>query len=385
MEQKKIRILHFVRDDKFVDGPLDLFEQDDRFCNKSVLVVKSPNYQYRLIKKTDRIVLLYNDKMIKNTLNSDAYDVVLFYSLRANFWKYFKYIPQNKIVIWWAWGFDLYEGIYGLKPLIQMDFYKPETKKTLRVIKDSFKLRLSKLYGFFALPYYLYLQKMVLSRIDYFQPVWKMEYDILKERFKYFRAKEFYYNHSYYNGDCDIEIHSAGGNIIVGNSATPMNNHLDVLNKTINNKSEKQKILIPLNYGNPSYKDLIMRKIEMLNQVECIIPLKEFLPAKEYWDLFNSCSYACYGVIRQQAGANIGYALEHGIKVFLYKDSIAYQHHKKGGFEVFAIEDIDKNSFTTPINNEQAQKNLDAIRREYERRQSVYEACVMEIINSIVS
>ena len=65
MKQKKIRVLHFVQDDKFIDGPIDNFERDDRFENEVVMIVDSPDYTFSYVKNTERIKLLYTFLIIK--------------------------------------------------------------------------------------------------------------------------------------------------------------------------------------------------------------------------------------------------------------------------------------------------------------------------------
>ena len=106
MEERRIRVLHIVQDDKFIDGPLDCFEQDDRFDNKAVFITDKPGYEFKTVKKTSRIQILNDKKKVRDVLQSNGYDVIFFFSL--NNYSIFKYIPDNKIVIWWAWGFDLY-------------------------------------------------------------------------------------------------------------------------------------------------------------------------------------------------------------------------------------------------------------------------------------
>ena len=205
----------------------------------------------------------------------------------------------------------------------------------------------------------------------------------MKEKYN-IRAKEFY-SIIFFKGNGDIKIHPADGNIMLGNSATPMNNHLDVIDIVSKYKLEFQKAFIPLSYGDQSYKNLLIENLNSQNKYKGLELMTDFMPKEKYWNHYNSCSYACYGVLRQQAGANIRYALSHGIKVFLFRDSIAYKHYKEAGFEVFSLEDADERSFCEPLTEEQNKTNLEAIKKDYMRRQIIYEECIKEIENKMLN
>lgn len=373
-----IKVLHIIRDDKFFDGVFHAFEDDKRLVNTAVLISKKKPYgKFRHIMNSSQVNVVKPSEM-RQLLKYADYDVIFFHSLRAYLWGYFRFIPKDKVVVWWAWGFDLYEGIYGLEPLIKLDFYKPQTLAIVDRNHLSLRLRMSHVFRALTRPYYKWLQKKVLQRVDYFQPVWKIEYEQLRDKYK-LRAKEFYYNHSFFNGDNDIQLHLAGGNIMLGNSATPMNNHLDVLGIVELNKQSVQKVIIPLSYGDFKYRDYLLEQIRQMQNKQDLLTLIDFMTPEEYWRIYNSCSYACYGVIRQQAGGNIGFALANGVKVFLYKNSMAYKSFSELGFVVFALEDVDSNSFRTPLNMNQVRNNINAIKNEYVRRQNIYERCIQEI------
>ena len=188
---------------------------------------------------------------------------------------------------------------------------------------------------------------------------------------RYFRAKEFY--SKTINGLFGpTEPKDKNGNILLGNSATSWNNHLDVLKVVLATKQKEQKIIIPLNYGNMKYKKWLLPKIKSSD----VIILNDFMPPKEYFDIVNSCSYAVFGMIRQQAMGNINYALSKGIKVFLYENSVIYQNHKELGYAVYAIDEINKDSFSSSLTSQEIEQNIIASKREYERRIDIYNKCI---------
>ena len=165
------------------------------------------------------------------------------------------------------------------------------------------------------------------------------------------------------------------GDIILGNSATEANNHLDVLEVVQKYKQTGQKIIMPLSYGNERYRSWLRPQIQN-SEVQ---PLYDFMPRKEYFQLIAKCSYAVFGIIRQQAMGNVNFAISKGIKVFLYKDSIVYQNLKELGFVVYTIEDMNEDSFRTPLTPLEIEQNNFARIAEYNRRLGIYNQFIQDV------
>lgn len=370
-----VRVLHITPDDKFFDEPFSKWESEEGFTNRAVLITKSENFQFKYIKNTDKVTVLSNEKDIVDLFSGNTYDVLFFYSLPVKLWKYFKYIPDDRVLIWWEWGFDLYDKLNGLRPLIPLVLFKKETNAFVNEGRNSLK-GWTKII---AKPLRFLLhdrqRRTMVGRIDYLQPVTKLEYPLLQE-FKSFRAKEFYYKDSMASKDTIPAVHPANGSILIGNSGTPTNNHLDVLEVVSKYKGDEQAVIVPLNYGDPKYINWLRPRIDGYGAT----PLYDFLPPDQYFSLVKQCSYCCFGVVRQQAMGNISFCLREGLKVFLYKDSVAYKSLKALGFVVFAIEDIDENSFNTPLTEEEMRQNVEANKREVRRRDDIHDKCMRELL-----
>jgi len=367
-----IRVLHVTPDDKFFDEVFSEWERDERIQNEAVIIAKNNDYQFRYIHTTDAVQILWNSEMVRTKLESNDYDVLFFHSLPSSYYKYFKFIPNDRIVIWWAWGSDIY-GSYD-NAFLSMKLYKTKTKKFVYFHKLKYNLKV-KIYNCIHRNAINKLKTLVLERIDYFQPVEKIEYEMMAKH-KAFKAKEFYYHHSVNQYEYCPTMPS-NGNILLGNSATPTNNHLDCLNIIKKKKKQGQRIIIPVNYGDSLYREWLLNKVSGID----IYVIKNYLPRDEYFKIIDTCSYAVFGTIRQQAMGNIRYALSKGIKVFLYKESVAFASLKSLGFVVYAIEDINAESFTTPLTKEEIMQNVEASANEYHRRDNIYEECIDEIIN----
>ena len=325
MEQRKIRIFHIIQDDKFLDGVMNAFESEIRYDNHYFYFCKSKNHEFKWIKNVEKIKLIYTPQIAKKILGRSDYDVVFFCSMLD--YQAFKYIPENKIVIWWAWGYDL----YGKDRFINVPLYKFLTKiyvnrknlKILPVIKSI--LRMIPIWRTWRLG----SKDNAIRRIDYFQPVIRTEYQLLKKT-EGFHAKEFYYpGANSFKSYLIPNIPKHCNRLIIGNSATPTNNHCDVWQDINSYIPDTVNVVVPISYGDKEYGRYIVDVIGKDNPK--VDFLTDVLPYNEYMNLLDSCSYAVYGVLRQQAMGAIFRCVASGIKLFLYRDSLVYEYLKKIG------------------------------------------------------
>lgn len=363
-----IRVLHITPDNKFFDGTFTKWETSGMFTNKAILITRKKNHVFKYIQNSEKVQVLWNTKMVRKRLNEDDYDIVFFHSLPPSRYKHIKYIPDDRIVIWWGWGADIYGSMRGLPPLISVNLYKPKTSVFVKKTWTDFRMTAEFLLWKLMTPLTKYRQKKALERIDYYQPVIKKDYELMC-RNKNFRAKEFYCMPQKPSFVIEHPKQS-DGSILLGNSAAPTNNHLDVLEIVKSFKQESQKVIMPLSYGNKKYRKWLISQIDD----PAIIPIYEYMPKTEYFKLLDSCSYAIFGTIRQHSMGNIGYALRKGIKVFLYKDSIVYNYLKEFGYVVYAIEDMSEDSFKTPLSKEEVEQIYAAQIKELNRRMSVFDS-----------
>lgn len=354
---ERIKIIHIVRDDKFFDAVAFCFDSNPIYDNTYLLVTNTEHYTFKYINKTEKVEVLWNKKLVRDRICRDDYDVIFFQSILPTYYKFFKYIKPTKIVIWWAWGFDLYSPLYGTKPFISIELYKPLTKKyhnswTVKFVDFCKRLLRWNL---------IKQRKEWIKRIDYFNPVIQLEYELMKN-VPNFRAKEYHYpfpitvnqNNNY------------GDHILIGHSATYENNHLDVWNSVCSYIPEGRKVIFPLSYGNHKYALFLRNKIK--SNVHDILFLMDFLPQDEYYELTSRCSYAIFGVVRQMAMGNIYNCLQSGVKVFLFRDSLVYKHLCSMNYVVFAIEDIDDKSFIDPLSEKDILHNKRAFYVEQTRK-----------------
>ena len=375
-----ITILHIIQDNKF-NNVFKRFERDDRLINKKALILPRKDYKFNYINSTEGITLLYGNKCIKKFFSEESYDVIWFHSLDIEQYKAFKYIPHDKKIVWWAWGWDIYDSFYGLRPLVEIPLLKPKTNSLVKrrknwkeEIKELIKKNIVSCYA-------KRLQNSVISRIDYFVPVLPIEYKLMKNN-SLFRAEEFYYPVGDKKSAIPIwEKKGSRGAILLGNSASYSMNHIDILEKLNSIGLSDRELVIPLNYGDTSCANDVKKALQDLSMKATV--LEEFMPQQEYYEAVNRCSYAIFGMIRQQAMANVNYCLKHGIKLFLYRDSIPYRFLTSNGALVFSIEEMTLESLLSPLNDQDNMHNLDVLVEINRKRKMLYEKGIEKIEGEI--
>lgn len=371
--ERKIRVLHITPDNKFFDSVFAAWEKNDDVENKALFYASRRSYRFQYVKRTDILEIYYNKRDVKKRLQKKYYDAVFVHSMPWKFYQFVTWIPADRIVIWWGWGYEIYQSQFGLPPLVNIPLYKEKTSAYTNKIHFGPRTIYKKVSHYLLKPYARHLQEKAVQRVNYFQPVVKLEMELMRKN-RFFRAKEFYYK-TMAPVFGEFKERRADGNIIVGNSVAPTINHLDILDPILRFKQAQQKIIMPLSYGNEKYKEWLKPHLQHSD----IQPIYDFLPQEEYFQMVDQCSYAVYGNLRQQAMGNVTHDIAQGIKVCLFKDSIPYKNLINQGYVVFAIEDMTEDSFRIPLTLEQMEQNNRAMVAEYNRRSAIYDQVVNEV------
>ncbi len=110
-------------------------------------------------------------------------------------------------------------------------------------------------------------------------------------------------------------------NILVGNSADPTNNHLEVFEKLAAGENENMMIYCPLSYGgiDGDYaKNIAKKGTELFG--ERFVALVDFMPFEKYLILLGQIDIAVFAHKRQQGMGNTITLLGLGKKVYMHSD-----------------------------------------------------------------
>ena len=137
------------------------------------------------------------------------------------------------------------------------------------------------------------------------------------------------------NAKSEKKIHR----IIVGNSATRENHHLEAFEMLKGLDLNGVEIICPLSYGNMNYAKIIREKGQKLFG-EAFHPLDEMMEYEKYIELLAGCDVGIFNNDRQQAMGNITTLLAMGRKVYMRPDTSMWERYRKAGYRIFDINEL---------------------------------------------
>lgn len=358
---KKIIILHIFTDEKFFDATSTFFDSLNDVENLYYFYSDKAEFSsFKYIKMNNKVKIFSSFNEYKKILSSSDIDIIYLQSLPIKFYRFIRYINPKTIVIWWCFGFEIYYPLRLLPPLIRINLYKPLTLQYIQTqAKHSYlKIIARFIYRVLFYPWDYICRRRILKRIDYFSPVLPIEYKMMT-KIPYFKAKPFMIN----GGpglfeDIGFSYFSYAQNILIGNSLTYTNNHLDIFEKIRYYRLANQQYIIPINYGNDYDANIKAFKVMSGLPDNSVIWIENFMSFDKYRVMLSTVSHAIFGHMRQQAMGNISKCLENGAKIFLYKDSLIYKQLIDFGYVVYTIEeDLCEEALKKPLSREDALNN----------------------------
>lgn len=154
-----------------------------------------------------------------------------------------------------------------------------------------------------------------------------------------------------------------GIRILVGNSADPSNNHMDILDALSKYRGENIKIIVPLSYGNPKHREAVCDYGRQLFG-EKFVPLLQYMELDDYIGLLAGIDIAVYAHRRQQAFGNKITLLGMGKKVFMRPESTLWQVFSSRDIKVFDVSELD----ILPLDKAIAADNIVKVRKYFSRQ-----------------
>ena len=151
--------------------------------------------------------------------------------------------------------------------------------------------------------------------------------------------------------------------ILLGNSATPSNHHIEIFEKLMNFSGFDFSVYTPLSYGDQRYSKHV---IDTGNRIlgKKFIPLLDFLPKAEYLNLLTGIDIVVFNHDRQQAMGNLISLLGLGKTVYLRKGTSQWKLFNELGIAVY---DVDLFDFTT-LPPDRANQNIKLVQEHFSRR-----------------
>lgn len=328
-----LKIIHIIRDEKFPDAAYSAFES--AFPNQNEFVIFSNTSKLRFIKRITPIFYnqfyLYSKNLIRKTCQAD---VVVFHGLDRNALRILNALPSSTRTIWLGWGYDYYD-------LTKLPLHKEKTQVAVEQTKATVKTQLKILVKKIIRPE---INKTdLVNKIDIFSPVLYEDFELVKAAIPNFLPRYASWNYGTLEDDLIRSFEGksiTSNNILLGNSASYTNNHLDVLDSLSTIDLSERKVIIPLSYGDANYRNLIVSEGSR-TLGKAFTPLIDFMPIDEYIAILQSCSIVVMNHLRQQALGNIVIALYLGAKVFLDEKNPVYQFFLKNNAYIYSILDLE--------------------------------------------
>jgi hypothetical protein len=339
-----VKIIHICQDEKFINSAIQQFEFSFPKSNSFYVVSHLPDFVHVKSEECVQHCNIEDLKAIAHTLDKSV--LVVLHSLANTFYDFVLELPKENKVIWLCFGFEIYNDANFFKTKNLLDTI---TKNRFPEVKTLKKKKVKDLIR----PYYRLLNKSlplssreykvkVLKRIDFLGSSFQEEFEFISSLIK---QKKHFFDFWYYPLeqilDVSAPINLNKKNILIGNSGSNSGNHLDVFAQLKKYNLTAEKIVVPLNYGESKYIDVVVN--EGNNQFfQKFQPLLQFLSLQEYNVILEEVGIAVFNNRRQQAVGNTIALLWMGAKVFLSKHNPFYDFLKRKGLNVYCYE-IDLN------------------------------------------
>lgn len=271
--------------------------------------------------------------------------------------------PSSVVRVWSGWGGDY----YGSTLDSNAGLLAPATRRLVHgALRPTFWVG----RWMHALRFDPVLQAAARATDVFSAPI-PDDLGVLRRRFPGFRGQYRQLNYVTLEDSIATGSDAAFGfDILLGNSASPTNNHLDVLELLASQDLAGRRVVAPLSYGDSHYADEVARVGSHLLG-DSFVPVRDFLPLDEYNELLASCSVAVFGAWRQEALGNVLRALWQGTHVVLDRRNPIAGYLRERGVDVLLLDEIAEQGLpSAPTTAAQVSANR-ALLTEYWSRRTV--------------
>jgi len=276
-------------------------------------------------------------------------------------------IPDNVIVVWRFFGAELYDlrpELYLSELSLKFLRNKSEQlrkltdpKAIIRKLLDLTSIRSRRNNTFFK----------AIKRVNLLLGLSEYEYNHLKSIWKQlppFIQLPVIFKRS------ESRLREKKDIIIIGNSRSSYNNHIDII-ELINNNPVKgeYRYMVPFSYGIENSYTREVRKMVRISQKQFFL-IEELLDNKSYSDLLASAKAAVFNTYRQMAMGNISFCIGSGVKVYLNKNNVIYNWLKDTGLKVFTIEDFAQDLYVGKM--QLSSEDIDCNIQAFEKLTKIY-------------
>lgn len=338
---KKYKNVHFIAENMFSYSFYKYIREEiSAEDNYFILIEDLNDFRFFTNEESEKLTKVISKDLEEFSLNIEVIRIVnnaekiFIHFLRESISDFLmSTLNENKKMYWIVWGADLYSYIdeklfdHNTEEFFEEENYLPYSCSQNALLR----------------------KKKFIRELDGILAIMDGDYDLVQ---KYFPTNAKLYSFAYPSVldyehlsliSNDSNIKNEKLTILIGNSATPTNNHITVLKSLARYKEEIAEVIVPLSYGDQVYGEKIAEIGRELFGSK-FTPLFEFLSSEQYSAVINKCDLVFMNHWRQQGVGNILAAMYLGKSVYISERTTTYESMKKMGFALYSIEQFFKSN-----------------------------------------
>lgn len=360
-----MKILHLVLDDKFIDMALREFETVAPGVHETVILGASAPFRY-LAQVKPRTVDLAGFVQAASAREVQA---VVFHGMPGAHLLALAQLPAGPLAIWLGWGYDYY-GL--LNDAFPQGLIQPDTAALLNRLRPPAAGAPAASVLAAARPYRkpTAAERQALRRVDLFSPVLDVEYHLVRRHCPELRARYLRWNYGTAEDDFAPEAaapQQPGPDLLLGNSAMPTNNHLELFERVRRKVDlDGRRLIVPLSYGDAAYGQAVARKGRELFG-DAFVPLLDYVDKARYIQLLASCGTLVLNTVRQQALGNVYISAQLGARIVLNRSCPLHGWLLRQGMPVCDLESMGVQPLDAAQRQQQQRAVLEIVGRQAQR------------------
>jgi hypothetical protein len=368
------KILHITSDNKFISHALTSFE--NVYPGQNTVWMFANGYDWHASKNHRDLEFTFLDMFKPSLLKKlKLFDLVVIHGFDLFKYPLVALAPKDVKFAWLGWGYDYYGYIYKNEDdLLLTGTQKIQNQCARKTLKDTiYPVKLVKKLVKMALEFLF--KKKAIKRIGSFSPVLEEDYQLV-EQTKLISFLPAYMPWNY--GSLEESLvknfigeRVSGNSILLGNSASFTNNHLEafeLIKKVASYENTDFKIVAPLSYGDECYRSVILKEgnVRFGDDFKAVT---DFISIDEYVALLKQCGFAIMNHKRQQAVGNIVIMMYLGARVFLRADNPTYQMLKKDGAVINTVQELENQPslLNMSLTEQEIQSNIEILYKHWSK------------------
>ena len=324
--------LHIVPDNTFINAFYDNLNEAS-LLNNNRIIIRSNNKALKSVKHDIRFAPLYSAKFDSMVGDTSSYDKVYIHYFTPLL---YRWVALNKFkeLNWLPWGGDIYN-----LPSLDRLCYEPITlaqyvKKNRSLGQILYELKIQMFHSAFKKRAYSKVANVMTWMEEEFQ--FALRHLSLQAQHKF-----FFYENQFPYSELDSTKQSTTArdkiSLIIGNSGSPSNNHLDTVSFLEKHKIDA-RLIVPVSYGDKKYISFLKKKLTYkYGTVEFVDRYMQF---HEYMQFLSDADGLVMNTIRPQGYGNIFMMLYLNKAVFFNEQNISLPDLTRNGIKWLSLRDI---------------------------------------------